>query len=137
MNLGQLLKSRRKELNLTQTDVGKAIGVSTNTISKYERNIIENMGRDKVLKLSKLLDIPTVKFIELYNNGRDDTDTLLSSDDVTFSLKKDNKTISREEFLKGINELVEQYIVATPEELKEIKNYIEYISSKINIDDDE
>ena len=64
MNLGQIIRQKRKEKGLTQTDVAKSIGVSTNTVSKYERNIIENMGRDKVVALSKLLDIPTVIFIE-------------------------------------------------------------------------
>lgn len=64
MNLGQMLKIKRKEKGLTQGQVAKTIGVSTNTISKYERNIIANMGREKVLGLSKLLDIPTVAFIE-------------------------------------------------------------------------
>lgn len=64
MNLGQMLKIKRKEKGLTQGQVAKAIGVSTNTVSKYERNIIANMGREKVIGLSKLLDIPTVAFIE-------------------------------------------------------------------------
>ena len=64
MNLGQMLKIKRKEKGLTQGQVAKNIGVSTNTISKYERNIIANMGKEKVIGLSKLLDIPTVAFIE-------------------------------------------------------------------------
>ena len=64
MNLGQMLKMKRKEKGLTQGQVAETIGVSTNTVSKYERNIIANMGREKVIGLSKLLDIPTVAFIE-------------------------------------------------------------------------
>lgn len=64
MNLGQLIKTKRKEKGLTQGDVAKTIGVSTNTVSKYERNIIANMGKEKVKGLSALLDIPTVAFIE-------------------------------------------------------------------------
>lgn len=64
MNLGQMLKIKRKEKGLTQGQVAKTIGVSTNTVSKYERNIIANMGREKVIGLSRLLDIPTVAFIE-------------------------------------------------------------------------
>lgn len=64
MNLGQLIRTKRKEKGLTQGEVAAHIDVSTNTISKYERNIISNMGREKVIGLSKLLDIPTVAFIE-------------------------------------------------------------------------
>jgi len=64
MNLGSLLRKRRKEKGLTLEQVGKIIGVSKNTVSKYERNMIANIGRSKVIALSKLLDIPTVTFIE-------------------------------------------------------------------------
>lgn len=71
MNLGQLIRHKRKQKNLTQTDVAKHIGVSTNTISKYERNIIDNIGREKIIALSKLLDIPTVSFIELLESDSD------------------------------------------------------------------
>lgn len=71
MNLGQLIRSKRKEKQLTQGQVAEIVGVSTNTISKYERNIITNMGREKVISLSKLLDIPTITFIEAI----DDLDT--------------------------------------------------------------
>ena len=64
MNLGQLIRSERKARSLTQGQLAEMVGVSTNTISKYERNIIENIGKDKVIALSKLLDIPTIAFIE-------------------------------------------------------------------------
>lgn len=64
MNLGNLLRQKRKEKGLTLEQVGKIIGVSKNTVSKYERNMIANIGRSKVIALSKLLDIPTVTFIE-------------------------------------------------------------------------
>lgn len=64
MNLGNLLRKKRKEKGLTLEQVGKIIGVSKNTVSKYERNMIANIGRSKVIALSKLLDIPTVTFIE-------------------------------------------------------------------------
>lgn len=64
MNLGGLLRQKRKEKGLTLEQVGKIIGVSKNTVSKYERNMIANIGRSKVIALSKLLDIPTVTFIE-------------------------------------------------------------------------
>ena len=64
MNLGNLLRQKRKEKGLTLEEVGKIIGVSKNTVSKYERNMIANIGRSKVIALSKLLGIPTVTFIE-------------------------------------------------------------------------
>lgn len=69
LNLGSLLRKKRKEKKLTLEQVGEAIGVSKNTVSKYERNIIDNIGRSKVIALSKLLDIPTIAFIEAFDES--------------------------------------------------------------------
>lgn len=71
MDIGYLIRKKRKEKGLTQGDLAKKIGVSTNTISKYERNMISNMGRSKVIALSKILDIPTVSFIEAIDSSED------------------------------------------------------------------
>ncbi len=71
MNLGDLIRQKRKEKGLTQGELAEKIGVSTNSISKYERNIISNMGKSKVLALSKILDIPTISFIEAADSIED------------------------------------------------------------------
>ena len=44
----------RKKLGLTQTRLGEEIGVSQQTISKYE-NVDENISGDMLLALSKFL----------------------------------------------------------------------------------
>ena len=64
MNIGQMIRSKRKQKGLTQEQLGKAIGVSKMAISKYERNIVDNMGREKVLALSNFLEIPIVCFLD-------------------------------------------------------------------------
>lgn len=75
MNLGMLLRQKRKEKGLTLEQVGKAIGVSKNTVSKYERNMIANMGNTKRLALAKLLDIPPVVFLEAIDELEKDSNT--------------------------------------------------------------
>lgn len=57
MEANALLKSRRKQLNLTQKDIAAFVGVSEATVSRWESGDIENMGRDKIAKLSKILKI--------------------------------------------------------------------------------
>lgn len=64
MNIGQLIRQQRKIKGLTQEELGKLIGVSKMAISKYERNIIDNMGRDKIISLSNILNIPIISFLE-------------------------------------------------------------------------
>lgn len=57
MNANELIKQRRKELNLTQKEVANCVGVSEATVSRWESGDIANMGRDKIALLSKVLNI--------------------------------------------------------------------------------
>lgn len=52
-----ILKSKRKELNLSQREVADYVGVSEATVSRWESGNIANMGRDKIALLSKILKI--------------------------------------------------------------------------------
>ena len=47
----------RKKLGLTQTRLGEEIGVSQQTISKYE-NVDENISGDMLLALYKFFKVP-------------------------------------------------------------------------------
>lgn len=53
----QKIKNRRIELNLLLSDVAEAVGVNISTVSRWEAGEIANMGRDKVVKLAKVLKI--------------------------------------------------------------------------------
>lgn len=57
MDIKKKLKNRRLELGLTMEDVGKAVGVSKSTVSKWESGHIENMRRDKIALYAKTLDV--------------------------------------------------------------------------------
>lgn len=56
-NIGVYLKDRRISLKLTMKNVADYVGVSESTISRWESGEIKNMKRDKVFKLSTILDI--------------------------------------------------------------------------------
>ena len=51
------LKSRRESLGLSQEEVAKKINVTKGTVSKWEKGYIENMRRDKIASLAKVLKI--------------------------------------------------------------------------------
>lgn len=57
MEIKDILKDRRIELNLTQLDVAKAVGVSEATISRWESGQIDNMKRNRIAALAKVLRI--------------------------------------------------------------------------------
>ena len=57
MDVKDILKNRRIEKQLTLDDVGRLVGVSAATISRWESGDIANMKRDKIVKLANALDI--------------------------------------------------------------------------------
>ena len=57
MEVKDILKSRRQELNLTMKEVAAFVGVNEGTISRWESGDIANMKRDKIMALAKALQI--------------------------------------------------------------------------------
>ena len=57
MTTNELLKCKRKELNLTMKQVADFVGVSEATVSRWESGNIANMGRDKIALLSQILKL--------------------------------------------------------------------------------
>lgn len=55
MNIGQRMKKRRAALDMTLEDVAKMIGVSRQTMSRYETGAIGNIPADKIEAVAKAL----------------------------------------------------------------------------------
>ncbi len=95
-----ILKCRRKELNLSQKDIANYVGVSEATVSRWESGNIANMGRDKIALLSQILRIsPSVIA------GYDDTD------EETFALTNIEKALvtayrNKPEMQEAVNTLL-------------------------------
>ena len=80
MSIGDIIKNRRLELNLTLEQVGNACDVGKSTVRKWENGMIENMGRDKVVALSKALSINPLVLLEMDQS----TINVTSSENVHF-----------------------------------------------------
>lgn len=63
MNIGDIMRTRRQELGLTLEEVGDYVGVGKSTVRKWEHGDIENMKRDKIALLSKILKLSPLTFI--------------------------------------------------------------------------
>lgn len=57
MEIQDIIKKRREELNLTYEEIGNIVGVSKSTVRKWETGMIENMRRDKIVLLAKALHV--------------------------------------------------------------------------------
>lgn len=57
MNTNDLIRTRRKELKLSQKQVADYVGVSEATLSRWESGNIANMKRSRIAALAKILEI--------------------------------------------------------------------------------
>ena len=57
LTIGQRIKKRREELNISQTDLALMVDISKQTLYKYENDIITNIPSDKIQSISKALDV--------------------------------------------------------------------------------
>ena len=57
MNIGLLIKEKRIEKNMTMKQLADIMKVSEGTVSRWESGDIENIRRQKIKKLSEVLNI--------------------------------------------------------------------------------
>lgn len=107
-NIGTLLRERRKSLNLTMKDVAEAVGVNEGTVSRWECGKIENMRREKIYSLSKILHLPidSILGVESYEK-----------------IESAKSILLQEEIIKKIKDL-------TDDQLEDVNRYIEFTKSK-------
>lgn len=57
MSIGMRIKSAREQRDMTLDDVAKRCNTTKQTIFKYENEIVTNIPYDKIVLLSKALDV--------------------------------------------------------------------------------
>lgn len=62
-NIGLEMKERRISLRYTQTQIADYVGVTKGTVAKWESGFIDNIKRDKIEKLSQILKVSPIFFI--------------------------------------------------------------------------
>ena len=81
--VGSRLRSRRKQLRISQEKLGKEVGVSFQQVQKYE-NGTNRIGAGRLAEISKVLDVPVAYFFTGNSGGassdgeRGDTRAILS-----------------------------------------------------------
>ena len=83
-----ILKEKRLEKNMTLEQVGNLIGVGKSTVRKWENGMIENMGRDKIILLSRALNISPLDILEMNtDDGKEDIK------DIYLRLNEENQSL--------------------------------------------
>lgn len=86
MDVKDIIRQRREELNLTYEQLGNMVGVGKSTVRKWETGMIENMRRDNIVALAKALNISPAIIM-----GWDALEEISSNDVI--NLSKDEKTL--------------------------------------------
>lgn len=119
--IGQRIKERRKELDMTADELGSRIGKNRATVYRYENGDIENLPIDVLKPIAKALDV-TPQYLMGWEASPEETSKktnpavdfiLLHDDDVmavvetmsSLSLKSREELRQFAEFLKGKDEL--------------------------------
>jgi transcriptional regulator with XRE-family HTH domain len=111
---GDKIRSYRTKMKLTQGELAKKIGVKGNTISAYEKGIVE-LPHSRLLAIAEVFDISYLELLPI--TGKNETDSIndyvqeakskLDEDQLQFLEELIAKTISldetdRKQFLKNI-----------------------------------
>jgi len=86
--VGSRLRSRRKQLRISQERLGKEVGVSFQQVQKYE-NGTNRIGAGRLAEISKVLDVPVAYFFTgssgnaAADGDRSDTKAILNEPGAT------------------------------------------------------
>jgi transcriptional regulator with XRE-family HTH domain len=64
MTLGDIVRNRRIELNMTQEDLAKAVGTTKATVSRWESGDIHKMKRSMIAAVSVALHLDPLLFFQ-------------------------------------------------------------------------
>lgn len=73
---------------MTLEQVGNLIGVGKSTVRKWENGMIENMGRDKIILLSRALNISPLDILEMHTDDEKE-----DIKDIYLRLNEENQAI--------------------------------------------
>ena len=105
MTIGEIIRHYRLKKELTLEEVGKACGVSKVTVLKWERNEIKNIRRDKIAKLSMILNISPLTL-------------------VTGELPTHDESISTSDFLNQLGVLLQRVIELDQSDKQQIMSFV-------------
>lgn len=107
MEIKDIIRKRREELNLTYEQLGSLVGVGKSTVRKWETGMIENLRRDNIIALAKVLNIsPSV--LMGWNKEENTYNLNLTKEEIDL-LENYNKLndLGKKEANKRISELTE------------------------------
>lgn len=101
--IGTMLRRRRHELDLTQDDVGKTLGVNQSTVAKYERG--DRVGSDRLDKVADFLGLEFDDVLRIYHGFTADVDVPVDPRDAQMSALTEQVATLSEQMAALVEEL--------------------------------
>ena len=89
MTVGEKIKSLRKQLGLTQTELGEKLGVQKNAVSKWETGRVDDIPGSKIRSMAALFGVSPSYLI-------DDEEESVRLDDFTYAMYNEAKDLPEE-----------------------------------------
>lgn len=107
MEIKDIIRKRREELNLTYEQLGNIVGVGKSTVRKWETGMIENMRRDSIVALAKALNISPAIIMGWENDNTEEKVNINLSKEETTLLENFSKLndLGKKEANKRVAEL--------------------------------
>lgn len=98
-DIGTRIKARRKDVGMTQEELGKKIGVTKATINKYETGVVINMKRPTIEKIAKALDVDPGYLVRWTDNTTSvhTNNGVIGQNSGTITVNNSERTLSKEE----------------------------------------
>lgn len=103
MSKGERIKLLREKINISQTEMAEKIGVSKQTLYKYENDIITNVPSDKIEAIARITG-STPAFIMGWDETIPQLDDLEQKILEAYRALPDSKKIALYEFVKSLTE---------------------------------
>lgn len=140
MTIGERIKYLRKKTAMTQSDIAKKLNIATQTVFKYEKDIVTSIPMENIEKLAQLFDV-TPAYIMGWETETDGESTappknnepLASEKPASFVMPEDRQTafcVCEGEKPRFIYHSNPNSIVAPPPLKKQLMDECAYLSEE-------
>lgn len=115
MTVGERIKKAREHCDISQTDLAKRIGVSKQSLYKYEANVVTNIPSNVIEQIANIIDVSPC-----YLMGWEEKE----------HIKKEAPKIMQ--YYERLNDIGKHVATERVKELTEVPRYMEYDPGYVN-----
>ena len=117
MDMGSKIKTLRKSMGLTQTELGARVGVKKNAVSKWECGRVEGIPTSTLKALASLFDVPVSYLVDNDRTSEPpSTPQAVTKKDIIFALFHGREDITDEMYHELQN--FADYLIAREDQKK-------------------